>query len=259
MKKGFIALVAFPFLMQIGGCVSKKKFLESENKGMLLAQQNRELRGDISSLKSRLQLMEEANASASSQIATQQESLTEKEKNLMAQEEKIKQLQAILDKQRENTEKLRQKLAAALGNFKAEELSVYTKNGKVYVSMSEKLLFESGSAAVNTEGKEALKQVAEALKENTDIQVLVEGHTDTVPIKIRFQDNWALSVARSTSIVRILTMDYGLDPIRVTASGRSQYEPVADNSTPEGRAKNRRTEIILAPKLDELMNLINEE
>lgn len=258
MKKVFLALAAIVLMMQLGACVSKKKFLESENKGSVLARQNRELRDDINSLKGRLQLMEEANASASSQIANQQETLTQKEKDLLEQEEKIRQLQGILEKQKENTEQLRKKLVAALGNFKAEDLSVYTKNGKVYVSMSEKLLFASGSADVNSEGKEALKQVAEALKENTDIQVLVEGHTDSVPIKIKFQDNWALSVARSTSIVRILTNDYGLDPIRVTASGRSQYEPVADNASPEGRAKNRRTEIILAPKLDELMNLLND-
>jgi chemotaxis protein MotB len=129
----------------------------------------------------------------------------------------------------------------------------------VYVSMSEKLLFPSGSAVVNKEGKEALAQIATALNENTDININIEGHTDSIPIKIRFEDNWALSVARSTSILRILTSDYQVDPTRITASGRSQYEPIADNANPEGRAKNRRTEIILAPKLDLLMDLIQTD
>src|SRR5690606_17486274 len=173
-----------------------------------------------------------------------------------AQQQKLQELQELIGRQREKTEALRKKMSEALGNFSSDELSVFTKNGKVYVSVSEKLLFPSGSANVNAEGKEALAQVAKALKENAEINVNVEGHTDTVPIKIKFPDNWALSVARSTAIVRILTNDYGVAPARFTASGRSQYEPVAANETAEGRAKNRRTEIILAPRLDELMQLI---
>jgi len=111
---------------------------------------------------------------------------------------------------------------------------------------------------VNDEGKEALEKVAEALNQNRDINVNIEGHTDSIPIRIKFEDNWALSTARSTAIVRLLTNTYQLDPTRITASGRSQYEPVADNSVPEGRAKNRRTEIVLAPKLDQLMQLIGD-
>lgn len=258
MNKTLILLCGITMMIGYSSCVSKKKFLESENSRASLIRQNQELREDINSLKNRLKLMEEANESASAQINEQQSKLLQWEKELTEQQEKIQMLQSILDKQKENTEALRKKLATALGNFDAEDLSVHIKNGKVYVSLSEKLLFESGSAEVNADGKAALKQVADALNDNPDIQIMVEGHTDTVPIKIKFPDNWALSVARATSIVRILTVDYGVDPKRVTASGRSQYEPVADNSTPEGRALNRRTEIILAPKLDELMNLISD-
>lgn len=253
-----IFIVSLVAGISLSSCVAKKKFVEAESTIASLQKKNSELNDDINSLRNRLQLMEDANASAADQIANQQQTLGQKEQAIKDQEAKIRQLQEILDRQKENTEKLRQKMAAALGNFTSEQLSVYAKNGKVYVSLSEKLLFESGRADVNEEGKAALAQVVDALKDNYDININIEGHTDTVPIKIRFQDNWALSVARSTSIVRILTQDYGLDPVRVTASGRSQYEPVADNLTPEGRAKNRRTEIILAPKLDELMNLINE-
>ncbi|MBD0287830.1 MAG: OmpA family protein, partial [Flavisolibacter sp.] len=142
--------------------------------------------------------------------------------------------------------------------FKPEELSVFVKNGKVYVSLQESLLFPSGSAVVNPRGKEALGKLAQALNSNPDIGVLIEGHTDSIPIKGRYEDNWALSTARATAIVRILTSTYGVDPTRVTASGRSKYEPVDTNETPEGRARNRRTEIILAPKLDELMRLLEQ-
>jgi chemotaxis protein MotB len=123
--------------------------------------------------------------------------------------------------------------------------------------MQESLLFPSGSAVVNPKGKEALATLANALNQNPDINVIVEGHTDSVNIhNAKFEDNWALSVGRSTAITRILINDYYVAPQRITASGRSQFEPIADNTTPEGRARNRRTEIILAPKLDELMKLI---
>ena len=147
-------------------------------------------------------------------------------------------------------------MADALVGFNASELSVAVKNGKVYVSLQEELLFPSGSAVVNKKGKEALGKLADVLNSNPDINVEIEGHTDSIPIRGKYADNWALSVARSTAIVRILTDDYNVNPVRVTASGRSKYDPVDTNDSPEGRARNRRTEIILAPKLDELMKLI---
>lgn len=243
-------------LLSSASCVSNKKYKDAQSSLSALRKQNAELREDLGDSKRRLELMEEANQSAAGQLDAKDKILTENEQRLAAQQQKLQELQELIGRQREKTEALRKKMSEALGNFSTDELSVFTKNGKVYVSVSEKLLFPSGSANVNAEGKEALAQVAKALKENPEINVNVEGHTDTVPIKIRFPDNWALSVARSTAIVRILTDDYGVAPTRFTASGRSQYEPVAANETAEGRAKNRRTEIILAPRLDELMQLI---
>jgi chemotaxis protein MotB len=240
----------------LSSCVSNKKFKESQSALANSRKRVSELSDDLSSTKSRLQLMEEANSSAADQLDEKDKKLGENEKALAEQQERLQQLQALIDRQKAQTESLRLKMANALGNFTSDQLSVFTKNGKVYVSLSEKLLFPSGSAVVNTEGKEALEKVAAALNENREINVNIEGHTDSIPIKLRFEDNWALSVARSTAIVRLLTNTYAVDPVRITASGRSQYEPVADNSTPEGRAKNRRTEIILAPKLDELMQLV---
>lgn len=247
-----ITLSAFLF----SSCVSNKKFKESQAALANSRKRVSELSDDLSSTKSRLQLMEEANSSAADQLDEKDKKIGENEKAIAEQQERLQQLQALIDRQKAQTEALRQKMANALGAFTSDQLSVFTKNGKVYVSLSEKLLFPSGSAVVNTEGKAALEKVATALNENKEINVNIEGHTDSIPIKLRFEDNWALSVARSTAIVRLLTNTYTVDPVRITASGRSQYEPVADNSTPEGRAKNRRTEIILAPKLDELMQLV---
>jgi chemotaxis protein MotB len=145
-----------------------------------------------------------------------------------------------------------------LVGFNASDLSITQKNGKVYVSLSENLLFPSGSAVVNLKGKEALGKLAEVLNSNPDISVNIEGHTDSIPIRVKYQDNWALSTARSTAIVRILVSDYKVDPVRVIASAHSLYDPVDTNSTPEGRARNRRTEIILSPKLDELYKLLEQ-
>lgn len=240
----------------LSSCVSNKKFKASEAALANSRKRVSELNDDLATTRSRLQLMEEANSSAADQLDEKDKKLTENQQEIAAQQERLQQLQALIDRQKSQTELLRQKMANALGNFSSDQLSVFSKNGKVYVRLSEKLLFPSGSAVVNTEGKAALEKVAAALNENKEINVNIEGHTDSIPIKVKFEDNWALSVARSTAIVRILTNTYMVDPVRLTASGRSQYEPVADNSTPEGRALNRRTEIILAPKLDELMQLI---
>lgn len=240
----------------MGSCVSNKKFKASQADLAGARRQISELNSDLEQTRNRLRLMEEANASAADQLDEKDKRITENQQALAEQQEKLRQLQELIDRQKTQTEALRQRMADALGGFSSDQLSVFTKNGKVYVSLSEKLLFPSGSAVVNKEGKDALEQVARALSENSGINVNIEGHTDSIPIRLKFEDNWALSVARSTAIVRLLTATYGLDPARITASGRSQYEPIADNGSPEGRARNRRTEIILAPRLDELMQLI---
>lgn len=186
--------------------------------------------------------------------------LNAKEKLLSERERTLDEMKKIIDRQDEINKRLNSTLRNALLGFNPDELSVEVKNGKVYVSMSDKLLFKSGSAAVEDKGKEALKLLAGVLDKNPDIDILVEGHTDNVPIKTAvYKDNWDLSVARATSIVRILTTDHKIAPTRVTASGRGEFFPKATNDTPEGRARNRRTEIILSPKLDELLQLLNTQ
>jgi len=165
----------------------------------------------------------------------------------------------MIQTQRDVMAKLKSSISDALLNYKTDELSVYMKDGMVYVSLSEKLLFKSGSDVVDPKGKEALKSLAQVLNGTKDITVMIEGHTDNVPIKTKmFKDNWDLSTARATSIVRILTVDNSFDAARITASGRSEFHPVKDNTTLEGRAGNRRTEVILSPDLKEMYKLLNQ-
>jgi chemotaxis protein MotB len=183
--------------------------------------------------------------------------LDDKERLLKEREQKLKELQDIVNRKDSIANALNNIVKNALMGFKDDELSVELKNGKVYVSMSDKLLFKSGSAAVEDKGKSALKSLADVLNRNNDIDILIEGHTDSIPIKTAiYKDNWDLSVARATSIVRILSEENKVNPKRLTASGKSEFFNVAPNSNPEGRARNRRTEIILSPKLDELFNML---
>lgn len=184
--------------------------------------------------------------------------LTAESKNTMDyQADRLKTLQDIIQSQMDIMSKLKNSISNALMNYDSDELYVYTKDGNVYVSMEEKLLFKSGSDVVDPKGEEALKTLAQVLKNTKDIKVLIEGHTDNVPIKTsKFKDNWDLSTARANSIVRILTIENGFDSNRITASGKGEYHPVKANDTTEGRASNRRTEVILSPNLQELYALL---
>jgi chemotaxis protein MotB len=186
--------------------------------------------------------------------------LNDKNATLSEKEAQLRNLQSILRRQDSILNALNNSVKNALLGFNPDELSVEMKNGKVYVSMSDKLLFKSGDATVETKGKEALKKLGEVLNKNQDIDISIEGHTDNVPIKTAiYKDNWDLSTARANNVVRLLSGEYGMDAHRLTASGRGEFYPVADNTTTEGKAKNRRTEIVLSPKLDELMKMITSK
>lgn len=183
--------------------------------------------------------------------------LAEKERLLTERESALKELKKTIARQDSITRRLNDIIRNALLGFKSDELSVEVKNGKVYVSMSDKLLFKSASATIEDKGLEAIKVLADVLTKNNEIDILIEGHTDNLPIRNAvYRDNWDLSVARATSIVRILVDSYKIDAKRLTASGKGEFSPKASNATPEGRAKNRRTEIILSPKLDVIMELL---
>ncbi len=195
-----------------------------------------------------------------------QNQLNEKKNNLDilteqldVKEKKLNELQSILDNKDKQVADLKNKITAALLGFKDKGLTIETRNGKVYVSMDEKLLFASGSWNVAEDGKNALKSVGKVLEANVDINVMIEGHTDNVPYNGggQVKDNWDLSVMRATAIVKILLENKGIEAKRIAASGRSQYLPMEISDTKEARAKNRRTEIILTPKLDELLKVLD--
>lgn len=292
MKRIFtVSTIFISTLALLSSCVPTKKFKASQsalqsarNDSASLAQKVSKLEGDIKQLNQQiadhLKTIDGKNKNISEQeqqidqlskdisdlnkekvklindASSKQSQLTKSGQELLSQKKKLEQLQALMDQQKTAIEEIRKKMAAALNGFKSNELTVATKNGKVYVSLQENLLFPSGSAVVNPKGKEALAKLAEVLNVNPDITVDIEGHTDSIPIRGKYQDNWDLSLARAASIVRILTIDYKVGPERVVASGHSQYEPIQTNSTTEGRAQNRRTDIILSPKLDELFKLL---
>jgi chemotaxis protein MotB len=183
-----------------------------------------------------------------------------KEKELDEQNAKIRELQAILDAKDSVMNALRQTVADALVNFEGNGLTVTMKDGKVYVSLEEQLLFKSGKWDVDPKGVQALNKLAGVLEENTDINIMIEGHTDDLSYggNGNIQDNWDLSVKRATAIVKILLDNSSINPVRLTAAGRSSYLPIDASKTAEARSKNRRTEIILTPKLDVLYKLMNE-
>jgi chemotaxis protein MotB len=221
-----------------------------------LNQQMNDARQEIATLNQQVNGLKTKNSDLSTESANRNALLSKSKQDLLAQQAKLEHLQELMDRQKKAIEQIKKKMSDALVGFKSNELSVAIKNGKVYVSLQENLLFPSGSAVVNPKGKEALGKLAAVLNQNPDITVDIEGHTDSIPIHGKYADNWDLSLARSASIVRILTTDYKVDPMRVIASGHSQYDPVQSNSSSEGRALNRRTDIILSPKLDELYKLL---
>lgn len=179
--------------------------------------------------------------------------------DLLERERKVAELEKVLQNEAKAAEAIKKKIADALLSFDKSDLNVTTRNGKVYVSLAEKLLFKSGSITVDPKGVSALKQVASALQSQSQINIMVEGHTDNVPISGSskyLQDNWDLSVLRATSIVKILTNN-GVAKNQIIAAGKGEFAPIADNNSAENRQRNRRTEIIITPDLDELFKILN--
>jgi len=193
------------------------------------------------------------------ELEKKQKELAQERAELDKRSKKIEQLESLIAQKDAKLNNLKASLSRALNKFKGQGLKVTQKNGKIYISMENKLLFDSGSWHVKQNGKDAIKTIANILSINPDVEIMIEGHTDNVPYRSKgaIEDNWDLSVKRATSVVRQLMKNKNIDPKRLVPAGRSKYLPVADNSTPEGRAKNRRIEVILTPQLDEIMNLLN--
>ena len=182
-----------------------------------------------------------------------------KEAQLLARSERVDQLEQLMSEQKQALLELKQRLTDALLNFEGKGLTVEQRNGKVYVSMENKLLFRSGSWNVGGEGQKALSQLGTVLAENPDIIVMIEGHTDNVPFspKEALESNWDLSTKRATAVVNILLKNDLILPQNLTAAGRSEYVPIAPNSDAMGRAANRRIEVILSPQWDKINALLN--
>jgi chemotaxis protein MotB len=288
MKKYLPVLLAIVFLP---GCVAKKLLVQSQMQTAVLRTDSTKLanrvtglNGDITGLQKNIADLDKkiADITAQNNLLTDQinllnsknnqlgqlteaqknklsqteQTLAQQKENLLTQQQKLQQLQSLLTQQKNQSLLLKNRMAEALKGFSSNDLSVVQKNGKVYVSLSENLLFPSGSAVVNKNGVDALSKLAAVLNTESDVSVNIEGHTDSIPIRGKYKDNWDLSTARANAIVRVLVNNYKVDPVRVIASGHSYFDPLQSNSTPEGRAKNRRTEIILSPKLDEMYKLL---
>lgn len=273
MKK--ITLFTFLTILLCTSCVTKKKFMLAElaataskdslqglltdcrNTGNQMSVQIKNLMRDTTKMGNSIRQYQ----SMLNVNMTEQEKLNallnQKKNELNERERTINELQQMINAQNEKVRKLLSSVKDALLGFSSDELTVREKDGKVYVAMSDKLLFQSGSARLDKRGEEALGKLAEVLNKQTDIDVFIEGHTDNKPINtVQFKDNWDLSVIRATSVVRILIKNYNVNPLQIQPSGRGEYMPVDDNETAEGRSKNRRTEIIMAPKLDKLFQML---
>lgn len=287
MNKIFI----FILIVSLGtSCVSSKKFKaltsnfqESEKTVQSLNEQNEALKVQIADLQSKLDKQIKDNADLNSQlnslktgssaeIARLMEKLQQTQADLQKREDilkaaqaelelrtaRLKELEAALQQKDEAVKQLRQKVMDALVGFNNKGLTIQEKNGKVYVSLDEQLLFKTGQWEVDPKGQQALSNLAEVLGQNPDINVLVEGHTDNVPMRGTgmVKDNWDLSVMRATAVTRILLKNKAIEPKRITSAGRGEFFPIDEAKTPEARQKNRRTEIILTPRLDEIFRIL---
>src|SRR5690606_32223114 len=278
MKKVFLGTLAMTVLLS--SCVSQKKYAELEAK-------HKETQDLLNSATVKLNDCLEEKATASSKLKTLEDqnaflrannqelinnmgnltTLTTKgaenlEKSLESLQEKdltIRRLQDAVTRRDSVNLSLVQSLKGVLGNLDDEDIEISVEKGVVFVSISDKLLFRSGSYTVTNAAKEVLGKVAKVVNNKPDFEFMVEGHTDNVPYRSGvLLDNWDLSAKRATSVVRILQNDFGVDPARMTAAGRSYYVPLVDNDTSANRAKNRRTRIVVLPKIDQFYNMIEE-
>jgi len=265
MTKSFhyFAVVAITISVIFVSCGPSKKLVESrsrvdklQNDSAITHSQLNDCNTMVKNLNTEKVVLQNENAAAQKNLTAIN---TQSKMTIADQATRLQNLQNLIQSQKDVMNNLKNSIANALMNYSPDELSVTVKDGNVYVSMQEKLLFKSGSDVVDPKGKEALAKLAMVLNNTKDITVLIEGHTDNVPIKTnKYKDNWDLSTARATSIVRVLTKDNAFDPNRITAAGKGSYHPVQPNETVEGRAANRRTEVILSPDLKELFKILEQ-
>ncbi len=235
--------------------------LESTHEALLRgnARETRRLLNELQTTQENLTRKQQLLKELESNVAGQRQDVNRLRAELEARNARLLEMEEMLYQKDAILDDLREKVAEALLGFEGQGLTVTRKNGKVYVSLEEKLLFKSGSTVVDPNGVRALKQLAVVLSNNPDINIMIEGHTDDVPFRkgSSIKDNWDLSVMRATSIVRILLDGSRIVATRITVAGRGEFLPVDTADTPEARRRNRRTEIILSPNLDELYRLLD--
>jgi len=282
MKSTTFLLTISVFLFS---CVSSKKFKKSQAdnatlqtqysqlQGNLndcntqkadLTRQNEGLQGQIDGLNKQISLLKDNNTQALKQLedmsvisSSQAESIKKSMENIGAKDVYIQSLQEQMARKDSLNMALVMNLKGAVGNLDDKDINIKVDKGVVYIDISDKLLFKSGKYEVTSDAKTVLGKVALVLKNQPDIEFMVEGHTDNVPYsKGVLVDNWDLSCKRATSVIRILQNQYGLDPAKMSAAGRSEYKPVTDNNTAEGKAANRRTRIVILPQLDQFFKLL---
>lgn len=238
------------------------ELLLKQNKDLMNRQtnENNQLVGKLNLSQEQLIQKEDSLKRMQRNLYSQKRSLDSLNIELKKREARVVELQRAINSKDSAITAIQNKVKNALLSFEGKGLTVHEKDGKVYVSMDDKLLFASGSIVVQSEGVKALKQLAKVLEQNKDISIMVEGHTDDLAYKGSgdMKDNWDLSVMRATSVVKILLGNGDIDPKRITAAGRGEYFPLDPAKTNEARGKNRRTEIILTPKLDELFKVLDQ-
>ncbi len=277
-------------LLFLSSCVSSKKYKKSQsdyatlqtqhvqletefqqlrtncsNEKSDLTRKNTGLQTDIDNLTRQVDMLRQNNTQALKQLedlsvitSTQAESIKKSLDNIGAKDTYIQTLQQQMARKDSLNMVLVMNLKGAIGNLDDKDINIKVDKGVVYIDISDKLLFKSGKYEVTDQANAVLGKVAAVLQNQQDIEFMVEGHTDNVPYKgnAALLDNWDLSVKRATAVVRILQKKYGLDPAKMAAAGRSEYRPVSDNTTPEGKAANRRTRIVILPQLDQFFKLL---
>jgi chemotaxis protein MotB len=269
MRKFIVPSMAV--LLSLSACVGSKKHKNLQQEHARITTQLNDCNSEkqrqaekLSSMEAEMEIMKANTTSLLNQLsnfsvlsAAQSESIRKSLENISAKDQYIQNLQISLQKKDSLNLALVMNLKGALQNVNDEDVNVKVEGSAVFISISDKMLFKSGSYEITPRAKEVLGKVAAVIKAQPDVQFMVEGHTDTNPIKTSFiKDNWDLSVLRSTAVVRVLQQNYGLDPRRMIAAGRSQYVPVATNNTAEDRSLNRRTRIVILPQLDQFFKLM---
>jgi chemotaxis protein MotB len=280
-----IILAALPAVL-LFSCVSSKKFKKSQADYVILQTQNTKLQTDlancnndkaelnrqksgletdIANLNKQIEFLKQNNTQALKQLedlsvisASQAESIKKSMENIGAKDNYIQTLQQQMARKDSLNMALVMNLKGAVGNLDDQDINIKVDKGVVYIDISDKLLFKTGKYEVTDQAKTVLGKVALVLKNQSDIEFMVEGHTDNVPFKGSgvMLDNWDLSVKRATAVVRILQNQYGLDPAKMAAAGRGEYKPIAENTSVEGKAANRRTRIVILPQLDQFFKLL---